>query len=90
MVYMKVFTKRRHYALLYGPPAGATYRYAHLIVTFQAVEVLFNLTGVRSELDATVAAVEMVGMIWLTLNEDKVRLMLGKFALGHHGEADAR
>lgn len=69
MVDVKVFTQGSHDSFLDWPPTSAANRYAHFVVTLETVEVLFNLACVRAKLDTTIAAVEMVSVIWFALCE---------------------
>jgi hypothetical protein len=56
-----------HYTLLNGPMTGTTDRNSHFVVTSKAIQFLFNSPGVRIQFDATVLAVEVIGMVGLAL-----------------------
>lgn len=54
------------------PPAGSADRDAHFVMTRQTVELSFQLPRVCSQLFTTVAAVEMIWMIWVVLKNQRL------------------
>ena len=72
---MPMFSQGRHHPLFYWPSASSTNGNSHLIMTTQAIQLVhvigsiawarFHLPSIRIQLDATGRAVEMVGMVHL-------------------------
>ena len=60
---------------------GATDRYAHLVVAFDAVEVLLDFACVRVQFQAAAGTVEVIWMIWLVLVFQRFRIVDYGFAL---------
>jgi len=75
---MKMFPQGSDNSFLDRPSAGPTNWYAHFVMAFQAIKILFDLSGVRPQFDTTIATIEMISMIWFAL----IDLISFKYRIG--------
>lgn len=67
MLYMPCFAQGMNNSLFYWTPASSTYRYAHLIMTSQAIQFPIYLPCISVQLNTAGVTVEVVGMEGLSL-----------------------
>lgn len=72
MLHMPLLAHGIHYSPFNGPPTGATDRDPHLIMTWQTVQLSFQLPGISSQLLPAVGTVEVVWMVRVILEDQRL------------------
>lgn len=72
MLHMPLFAHGVYYTSLNGPPAGTTDGDSHLIMAWQAVQFSFQLPGISSQLFPAVGTVEVVWVVRVILEDQRL------------------
>lgn len=67
VLYVPLLAESGDHPLLDGTTTSTTDGNAHLVVASQTIQLAFDLASARSQLDATLFAIEMVRMVGFTL-----------------------